>query len=139
MRGWHDDLRGRAHLGVPARPAGSGSGRAGSGAGCEGRGDRGAAAPAGNAAPAGGPAALYVDGSDPARDAGAAVAAGALAAVPGHPLDVAALAPGVGAPPLDLLDGQQARPTLNAPGRRRARRAAGPGEPALGYLRIVGE
>src|SRR6266545_7175542 len=101
MHDWQDDLRGRAHVGVPAGPAGTGSGRSRPGTGREGRGDRGATAPAGGAAPAGRPATLLPYRPDAPRDAGAAAAAGALGAVPGHPRDVAALAPGAGAPTLD--------------------------------------
>src|SRR6266498_4540954 len=89
---WHDDLRGRAHIGVLDRPAGSGSGRSRSGARREGRGDRGPPPPARGVTPAGGPSPLHPGRPDAARDAGAAAATGTLAAVPGDPRDAAALA-----------------------------------------------
>ena len=71
--------------------------------------------------------------------AGAAAAAGAVAGVPGHPGDAAALASGVGGPPLDLSGTPVA-----------ARRGLDPEvvdlvvrmareNPRWGYLRIVGE
>jgi putative transposase len=49
------------------------------------------------------------------------------------------MAPGAGAATLDLPADRTAGSALGARGCRRARRAAGQGEPPLGYLRIVGE
>ncbi len=55
------------------------------------------------------------------------------------PVDTAALAPGVGAPPLDLPGHRPTPPSrLGRRGDGRGGAAAGVGEPRWGYVRIVG-
>jgi hypothetical protein len=72
--GWHDRRRGGAHAGFHACPAAAGSGLSRSRAGCEGRGDRGAAPSGDGAASAGPPASVHALGPAGAGDAGPAAA-----------------------------------------------------------------
>src|SRR5215203_5840826 len=115
------------------RAAASGARSAGdrSGAGCEGRGDRGPAAPADGVAPAGRPTPVYALGSAGAGGVGEAVATGALVGVPGHAGHVVALAPGPGPAPVDLSAPSRPPARTGTVGRRSGA-AHGSGEPAVG-------
>jgi putative transposase len=80
----------------------------------------------------------YTPGSGRVGHIGAVAAAGAVAGLPGHAGDAAALAPRTGGPPLDLSAYRPRQPRTAGRGGRPGS-ADGQGKPALGYLRIVGE
>jgi hypothetical protein len=123
--GWHDRRRGGAHAGVSACPAVAGSGWPWSRAGCEGRGDRGAAPSADGAAAAGPPASIQALGPSGAGGAGPAAAAGAVAGLSGRSGHAAAVAPRVGGAAMDLPI--HFSPPRCRPRRGRDRAAAGAG------------
>jgi hypothetical protein len=116
---------------VRAAAAGARAAGHGSDVGCEGRGDRRPATSDDGVAPAGCPPQVHPVGSAGAGGPGQAVAAGAVVGPPRNSGHAAALAPGAGAPPLDLSTPARPAARTGAVGRRSGA-SPGPGEPTVG-------